>query len=389
MTIPVGPVVYSITVNGTVIPDLPLDVSLKQTWGCHDIFTVRIEYNRATAMGSIVPWADNAPVQIVWGRRPNALQTWYGYVSHAEQDSQSDSGMHNLQYTYVLIGTSKPMNSETSRVWGNVTPTYIAKQMALKYHLRAVLTSTNWVLSNETQANMSDFAYMQYISQKTGFRFWVSGGTLYLIDPAVILAGTSSQGVPVYRQDKLLTQQDTMRAFRQLQGDNLPGSVVAQRQISGIDQTTGHLFTVTTGSGNITKVNTTRVATSYGQGNDIVNAWAGLSQFWIGATAELFGYSLIYPGKVVYLDGTALPGGNVGYWIVVSAKHILKQSYTSVPTNDKYVTQVVLMRNSSGTMPVIKQTNIVSPEFVTCQLSDGTWYSSSLQVLYDGVINGG
>ena len=192
----VGPVVYAVYVNGLPIPDLPLDVWLEQTWGRHDVFAVRIEYNRGYPMSTITPWPDNALVQIVWGRRPAALQNWYGYVSHHELAGNADSGTHNLQYTYYLAGTSKPMNTEASRVWGNVTPTYVAKQMALKYHLRSVLTSTDWVLSGETQANMSDFAYMNYIAGKTGYRFWVSGGTLYLTDPAVILAGTTSQGVP-------------------------------------------------------------------------------------------------------------------------------------------------------------------------------------------------
>lgn len=387
MAVPVGPVVYQIYVNGTLIPDLPLDVWLDQTWGQHDIFAIRIEYNRGYPMNSIVPWADNALVKIIWGRRPNALQTWYGYVNHHELAGNADSGTHNLQYTYYCIGTSKPMNSENSYVWGNVSPTYIAKRMALKYRLRSVLTSTNWVLSNETQANMSDFSYMNYIAQKTGYRFWVSGGTLYLTDPAVVLAGTSRQAVPAYRQDKLLTQQDTMRDFKLLRGDNLPGSTVAQRQIFGIDQTSGHLFGTASGSG-ITKVNTARVATSWGEANRIISAWQGLSQFWIGAEAELFGESLIYPGKVVYLSGDALPGGNAGYWLVASARHVLKSSWTSLPTSDKYVTRVILVRNNSATVPAISGLNVVSPEFVDCQASDGVWFSSSLQTIYDGKANG-
>lgn len=388
MPVPVGPVVYQISVNGTQIPDMPLDVSLEQTWGCHDVFTVRIEYNRGASMASIVPWATNAPVAITWGRRPNDLQTWYGYVNHSELASNADSGTHNLQYTYYLIGTSKPMNTETSKIWGNVTPTYIAKTLAQKYHLRSVLTSTTWVMKNVTQANMSDFAFLNYIADKSGFRFFVSGGTLYFINPAVILAGTSRQAVPSYRQDKLLTQQDTMRDFSLLTGDNLPGSTVAQRQIYGIDQTTGHLFNSTAGAGSVTKVNTSRVATSWGDANRITQAWQGLSQFFIGAEAELFGVSLIYPGKVIYLDGTALPGGNIGYWLVASAKHILKNSWTGLATNDKYVTQVVILRNTSATVPAFTGVSVVSPEFVTCSLSNGVWFSSSLQTIYDGVING-
>lgn len=386
MANPIGQVVFRVYVNGSLITDLALDGYLEQSWSKHDMFVLRIEYNRGYPMNSIVPWADNAPVQIVWGRRPN-LQTWYGYVNHHELAGNADSGTKNLQMTYYCIGTSKPMNTDSSYVWGNVSPTYIAKRMALKYHLRSVLSSTTQVLSNETQASMSDFNFMNYIADKTGYRFWVSGGTMYFVDPAVVLAGTSQQAVPVYRQDKLLTQQDTMRDFKQLQGDNLPGSTVAQRQIYGIDSTTGHLFSATTGSGSVTKVNTIRVATSMQNASQILSAWQRMSQFWIGARAELFGNGLIYPGKVVYLDGNALPGGNTGYWLVVSAKHMLKPSYTRLANIDIYVTEVILMRNTSATVPSIRGLNIVSPEVISCQLSNGTWYSGSLQTLYDGVSN--
>lgn len=387
MSIPVGPVVYSIVVNGVVTKDLPLDVRLEQTWGNHDLFTLRIEYNRLYPMASIKPWPDNAMVQIVWGRRPNSLQVWYGYVNHHSLKGNASSGTHNLQYTYFCVGTSKPMNAESSRMWGKVTPTYIAKQIAAKHHLRCVVTSTTQLLPHEAQANQSDFAFLQYIADKSGYRVWVSGGTLYFIDPAVLLSGSARQAVPTFRQDKLLTRQDTMRDFDLLKGDNLPGSVVANRQVFGIDSSSGHLFSASAGTG-IAKVNTVRVAQNWGDANRILSAWQGLSQFWQGATAELFGNTLLYPGKVVYLDGNALPGGNIGYWIVVSAEHILLSSGTSNPSNDKYVTRVILMRNTDGPIPVLKGSVTVSPEFVPCVASNGVWFSSSQQVILDGQVNG-
>lgn len=387
MAVPVGPVVYAIYVNGTLIPDLPLDSRLSQTWGQHDIFAIRIEYNRLFPMGTIQRWPDNAPVQIIWGRRPGQLNVWYGYINHSEQNSHADSGTNNLQNTYYCIGTSKPMNTMTSRAWGSVSPTYIAKAMAAKYHLRCVYTSTTTVLRHEIQANMSDFNYMNSLADKVGYRFWVSGGTLYFLNPADLLSNTSRQAVPSFSQNKSLSEQDTLRNFKALQGDNLPGSAVAVRTITGIDSTSGHLFTATTGSGDITLTNTTRVVTSLGQAQNLLDGTVGLSQFWIGATAELFGNTLIYPGKVVYLGGTALPG-NVGYWLVVSAKHILLASGSSSPSNDKYVTQCVLMRNTLGTVPSINQTVILNPEFVPCAVSNGQWYSGSQVSVANGIING-
>lgn len=379
---PVGPVVYSVTVNGAVVTDWILDVELMQTWGYHDIFIVRIEYNRAFNMAGIVPWPDNAPVQITWGRVPQSINTWYGYVNHHKMSANADSGTHNLQYTYFCIGTSKPMNTVSSKNWGNVTPTYIAQQMAQKYRLRSVSTTTTWVLTNEIQANESDFQYMNRIAAKTGYRFWVGGGTMYFIDPAVVLIATASQLVPNYFMNKRLEWQDTIRDFHKYQGDNLPGSLVAVRNLYGIDPLTGQFFTATAGSGSYAQTNTVRTATSTADAQNHVNSWQALSQWWIAGTAELFGTTLLYPGKVVHLQGNAMPSEDSGFWIVGSARHLLKMSGTGVTTSDKYVTRVSVLRNTTAVIPYKNAQQIV-PEFTTMALSGGTWVSTDTSALSD------
>ena len=390
MATPVGPVIYQVMINGIVQPDFQLDVQLSQEWGRHDIFQVRVEYNRGFPMQTVQPWPENAPVQIVWGRRPGQLNTWYGYVNHYQMSTNADSGTHNLQFTYIIIGMSKPMNSDTSKVWGSVTPTYIAKTIAAKYNLRTVVTSTTWQLTSEVQAAESDFEFMNRIADKTGYRFWVSNGTLYLIDPAVVLQGAGVQAIPTFSCDKLLTQQDTLRDFQLMKGDNLPGSTIATRSVYGIDSASGQVFKATASpsaktNATITQVNTTRVANSYSEGKQIIDSWQSLSQFYIGANAELFGDQTLYPGKVVFLQGSALPDGNQGFWIVASTTHVMKKSSTTLSTADKYVTQCQLLRNSSASLPSIKAISPIVPEFVTCYEANGVWASSNLGVVYDGV----
>jgi hypothetical protein len=384
----VGPVVYNVFVNdvAVMLPLFVLDVELVETWGCHDVMVLRVEYNRAFKMQSIKPWPDNARIMVAWGRKPQALNLWYGYVNHHKLSGISDSGTHNLQYTYYCIGTSKPMNSVENQYWGSVTPTYIAKQIAQQHHLRAVVTSTTWVLQSEVQANESDFQFMNRIANKTGYRFWVSGGTLYFIDPSVVIVGAGQTTVPTYRMDKRLDWQDTMRDFEKLQGDNLPGAPVATRSVWGVDINSGQVFQAKAGSGSIKQNSTARVATNLGDGQRHVNAWQDLSQWWVAATAEVFGNVTIYPGKVIGIQGNAVPSGDQGLWIVSSAKHLMKASGVGniAPTHDKYVTQVSLTRNSSGPAPTIKGASRISPEFVECVASGGVWQSTSIGVIMDG-----
>lgn len=388
MALPVSPVVYAVTVNGVPVTEVILNVSLEMAWGLHDIAGIRIEYNRGETMSAIRPWPENALVTMTWGRGPASLMTWYGYLNHYEMKSNSDSGMHNLQVTYYCIGTSKPMNSQSSTTWGDVTPTYVAKVIAARYGFRCVVTSGASIIQNLTQAAMSDFKFMNYLAEKTGHRFWCSNGTVYFVDPAIYFMGSFTQGVSTFTQDKTQMNQDTMRDFTVLNGDNIPGAVKANRIIYGIDGATGKLVSASTGGPGPTIFNTDWSTTSVADSQQVINAWHGLSQFWITASAEFFGDQGLYPGKIVYLNGNALPGNNIGYWVVSRARHLLLASGTPLPTNDKYTTQVDLLRNAGGPLPQLKHVVTVSPEIVTCVPNMGAWQAAQQIVIVDGVSNG-
>jgi hypothetical protein len=389
-TTPVSQVIYAISVNGVPVQDFPLDVEIRQCFGHHEMAFIRVEYSRSyTNVNALPIWAENGRVRMVWGQGKSNISTFYGYVNHHEIKSNADSGTKATQVTYILTGTSKPMNSHVTRTWGQVSGTYMAKQIAAEHGLRPVLTSTNVVLDYEVQSAESDFVFLCRMAQKTGYRFWVSGGSLYFIDPAVVLAGTSEHGIPGYRLDKVYTQVDTIRDFTVIQGDNIPGSEKATRLVNGIDSATGVPFTLTAGNptpAGITKVLTERVATSLGEGQALINAWSALSQFWIQATAELFGNTILYPGKLVHLDGQAMPGGTPGYWMVTRADHMLKKSGLAYTVLDRYVTRVSLVRNQTGTSPAIKQVTPIRPEFVGCITRNDKWVAQSLVPVYDGKI---
>lgn len=387
MAIPVSAVTLGVTVNGVAISDFIQNAELKQEFGCQEIFTFRIEYNRAKNLNNVAIWPDNAPVTVVWGQGLANTTVWYGYVNHSEYASNADSGSYAPQYTYYCVGTSKPMNSQLTLTWGETSPTYMAKQIAANHSLRAVLTSTAWVSDYEIQSAESDFEFLNRMALKYGFRFAVSGGTLYFIDPASVLASSSSQGIPQFYLDKTFTRQDTIRDFKRIKGDNVPGSEQATRVISGLDSVTGLPFTVGTNVGQpLTKIQTGYVAGSVAEATVMANAWQSQTQFYIQASAELFGNSMLYPGKLVYLSGAAMPSDDVGYWMVSGADHLLKVSGTSYTVLDKFVTKVRLVRNQGGAQPNITNTSVINPEFVSCQLLGGVWQATQVGAIYDGTL---
>jgi len=382
----VGPIVYAIYVNEVRVKDFPLDIELRQTWGQHDVFYLRIEHLRMKTYNNKALWPNNAPVRIIWGQSSSNTNTWYGYVNHHVIDANSDSGSNTMQVTYVCTGTSKPMNTDRTRTWGEVTGTYVAKTLARQYGFRAVLSSTSWVLPYEVQANESDFHFLNRIADKVGYRFWVSGGTLYFIDPAVILQGTGNQAIPKFYMDKSFMYMDTMRNFSMSLGDNIPGGAITTRNIYGINEATGSPFNVKASnapSSSISQITNEWPVTTVNEARNIVDAWQGRSQFWLAATAEFYGTAYVYPGKLVYLEGDQLNNEATGYWIVSSSDHVMSTSGTTDPTKDRYVTHVQLLKNETNILPKLKSMQKIVPEFVGCSLLSGQWKASSQTVTYD------
>lgn len=377
--------------NGLLTSEFPLDTELCQAWGQHDIFLIRLEIPRNFSLAKLKLWQANAPVEIVFGRRPSNIQTWYGYINHRNVKENASSGSEAVQITYVCIGTSKPMNTDRNRAWGEVSPTYIARKIAAEYGFRAVLTKIDWVLPYETQANESDFCFLNRIAQKVGYRFWVSGSTLYFIDPAVIIQGANKRSVPSFSMDKLFTQIDSMRRFSLNEGDNIPGAVIANRSIYGLDNNSGDVVKLfannTTQKSDIEATMTQSYLPSLNQAQNLVNAWQRLNQFWICASAELFGNIFLYPGKLVYLSGNQMTQDTQGYWIVSAANHVLRKGGSTLSTADKYVTQVELLRNSSNIYPSLKNVSGILPEFTACKLQQNRWLAVSQPVIYDGVVS--
>jgi hypothetical protein len=377
-----GPVVYQAYVNGVPYNNQPpiLDAQLTEVFGQHDLFTLRIEYPPNFQVNQLTIWPDNAPVSIQWGQAPD-LRWWYGYVNHHAVATNADSGTRLLQCTYTCIGTSAVLNSVVTTKWESVTPTFIAKSIAAKNGFRSVTNPSTWLLDFEQQTD-SDFQFLNRIADKTGMRFWCSGGTLYLISPTTSLEGGGQSAIPGFYTDKSLTYQDTCRNLVYLQGKNLPGSVQANRALYGIDAATGQPFSASTPPVSATQrvaLKTTAPAVSYAEAKNRVASWAALSQFWVGAQATLYGNTDLYPGKVVRLAGKALPSNAAGFWLLSSVTHSLSSAAVGSNYLDKYLAEVVMLKNNASSAVTISNITPVIPEFVTCSLNvSGTWISTNL-----------
>jgi hypothetical protein len=384
---PVGRVVFSAAVNGVPDSFTPLDFELRQSWGQQDILIGRTIVPKGRSVSQLTTWPEGSPVQVTWGRPPQALQHWYGYLNHAEVSTSDDATGQNVQLTYAITGTSKRMLGDVSRTWTGFTLTGIAQNLARKYALRAVVTQFPVILASEAQANESDWCFLVRMARKYGARLWISGGTLYLINPTAVLSGASNFVVPTYLLNKAGSFQDSAQNFRVMTGDAIPGAYKMNHAMSGIDSA-GNIYTVRQDGANPNVGDIIESGWHVGspaEAKAIVNADAALAQFWQTATVELMGYGLLYPGKIIALAGNALPDGNAGNWLISEATHILKQSGSGDPTSDHYVTRCTLVRNQKG-YPLIKGVQKISPELIPCALNGNVWQAQTIGTVIEGVL---
>jgi hypothetical protein len=387
MTATIAPIVYTIKVYGVAVSDFIVDTEFRASWGKHDLWFVRCNATKSQSKKTIATWTDGAPVEILWGRGPGNTNTWYGYVNHHVFSSQDDESIGVVQVTYVLIGTSRVMNTEHSKQWTSVSYSWMAQSIAKSNGFRCVFTQTTQLVT-ETQASESDFAFLNRMAEKMGFRFWCSGATLYFIDPQVLLTGFTYLAVPSYSINLNQTTLDTARLFEKTQGGNLPGAVIGTRQISGFDGNTGRVLTLTAGSGATQLAYTDRHVQSYNEGQQAINARQALAQFWITATVEVFGNIMLYPGKMIQLDGDAMPYESAGTWLISGVIHVMAPGGTTSFVQDRYVTKLTLLRNVQA-MPILKDVLRIQPEFVPCSLISGQWRSTVLSSIRDGVVGAG
>jgi hypothetical protein len=384
---PLGNVSVSIKVNGQPARDWPRKFELHQEWGKHDMLKLSIVVPLYHPYQSrLAAWPDNSPVEITWGRlSPRTISTWYGYVNHSDLLSTAEDGRRAIQLNYHLIGTSKPMNTAVNKTWLNMTADTIAQQIARKWKLRCVYTVSSWTLDYEVQAGESDFSFLSRLAQKTGYRFLVSGGTLYFVDPLMMLSAASTYFVWDYVIDGGIGYRDTAKDFRRLAGDNLPGAVAATRQIWYVDASTRQPALAQAGPQlPVTIQRTDKFARSRSEAQNMLQAVQSLAQFQVGCTVDVLGNTLLYPGKVFRLTGHALPDSAAGYYLVTAATHRIFASGLDDTTKDLYWTSLTGLKNSESYIPAYKGIQKISPEIVTCILAGGQWQASAQNAIREG-----
>lgn len=355
---------------------------IREGFGKHQI--AMLDYPVPTgSFANLAP--ELTPLGFQWGLSPTAVRTFYGYVNHHEMvDSDVDGEMY---LRFFCIGTSQSLNLPEPSSWKNVTASYIARLVAEKHGLRAVVHNSKTLLPYWTPGQASDFVMLNRLAEETGYRFWVDGATLYFVDPLVLLTSPDRSQPASYTFDR--QPGDTLMGVRSIHGSLAPvESAPTARQVFGINDDAGRLIQASSRKasadlGLAAPVSTTihpKAVSTLAEATRITED-ASTSGSWTSLQAITVGDGRARIGSLVDLDGTALNAKYAGTWMASDIIHVLSPA-PSVGTLT-YTAQVELTRNQLDQPFFSSYTSLKDAlSEVPAVLRNGRWEASILESVY-------
>lgn len=380
-----SPVHASVQFAPGVRSDLLSRVEIRSGVGIHEIAI--LDFRRRA--GDIAP-PDGCRVRVRWGGNTRWAKTFYGYVNHTERvDSASDLDANS--YRVFCVGTSKPLNEVHPRHWTQVTGSFIARAMAERYSLRAVLSKGTSLINWVQPTNESDFASMNRLAKQSGMLFWVSGSTLNFVDPAVRLLTASSGSVQTFTRSFPVRKnpEDTLREMLLVKGPDAPGSGSQVTSAYGIDPNTGGLLKAT---GNRAYSDAgLAVPTSAGIYSGVIHSGSegaaitssGLfAGTWATMMADVWVKDIpVYVGDIVNIAGSGVGNAEKGLWFVSETLEVMK--YRNDSFGYDYSANLTMTRNQSDTHVMQSTKNLTGVNPVVPAVWVGEkWQSQSLESVY-------
>lgn len=330
--------VVRLAIGPDQITDFISRVEVRESYGKHSMAIIDVTAGRARTT-----YAETTPLVLDYGRAPNDMVRWYGYIHHA--NPIASNGSLSTVNRYICIGTTLPLNTQRTRSWKNVSPTSIARQVGRENGLRTVISPSSRLLTYWAQSGISDFVLLQNLADEVGFRCWVEGTTLYFLDPRILLLGQPVQDIPVFSKNQQPGQFDTLQNLSILEGTMVPraGGTTGTSIISGIDKRTGQYITASSSASTgqspfLNSINTSRSVDNYADAQALMDARTLATRGWITMQADLYGTAKITPGSLIGIAGKSVAQNRQGRWLVTGTKHLINRDKTN--TGLSFVTTV-------------------------------------------------
>lgn len=359
---------------------------LYQAEGAHQVA-------EATVMTSVYPgqradaatWPDETPVRLRYGWWSDDSEPWFGYVASSRIEASENDDKYgyavSVPVTYTLVGASMPLQTQQTRAWQDVTPSYIARTIAARYALEPHVEVSKLRLDQRMQAT-SDWQFLGDLADRVGYRLYLDKAQLWFVDRRTPMPSNDGT-VPQFWSRKQPGVIDTLRQFQSTVGETDPaGGLRARNTTVGFNRASGRLSpavysqprTDSLGRSRdpmLSRQYTERPAQSYRDASGLLESET--DWLWVHARGITNGDPRLKPGALVDLRGGAIGTANAGMWMVRGATHRVEVDLI-FPQKTEYTTELVLGRDQTDRLGVAapKAPDPV-PEPV---LVDGRWRAS-------------
>jgi phage protein D len=340
-------------------------VTVRQQFSNHTLFF--LDYNIAENQKYLLP-PENTPLSVLLGSGPLGSRTMYGYVNHLEE-KVTEQGVRLTRL--VGVGTSKVMNTTVPSSWEGTTRPGVVRQLASRYRFRAVMHSHPEVLESWSTGSLTDFRALNRLAEEMGFKVWVDGATIWLLDPARSLAAASRVSTKVVHP----AEQYSGQVFK---GSNIPGRVTAAKRTLqyGISRTSNEVLVSANGDRSLPAELLTVPADTYSEAGYAADAARRLRADAYSVTATVVGDATLSPGAPVVFDRHTASPDQVGLWLVNSAEHTISaDGFTTAITGTRDVDRPLKSRIPDTTRQRGNLTNAVIR-------NTRSWEAAVQEVLY-------
>lgn len=357
-----------LTTPGVLLPFTVLEWVMHSEEGMHPWAQLTLRYHllpgyriAADRLPPSLWWAENTPVEIMWGSTPATKASFVGYVVSPELIAQPDTQRayvtgQMIDVRYTLLGVTKTLQTAQTTPWRQCSVSYMAQAIAAAHGLAAVTDPHPRVFDSRTQAAQSDFAFLQDRAAEVGYRLAVDGTTLYLTDPRRPLVAST----PSYLMSRVPGMGDTMASFQAVAGETDPAGAIRATHTSVAISARGVVTSAQaqaprTGplgaplDPQVGKYATGYVSGSHVDAQAITNAAALADLWWVHADAVVDGDVRLRAGCPVTLGGAALTTQYTGAWMTRAAHHRLVLSPLE-PRLSTYYVDLTLGRDQAATL---------------------------------------
>lgn len=313
--------------------EVPKNFRLIQEIGKQDVVHLKYSYQSTFYLKAL---KTGVPLSVNW-RNEAGSQKFYGYVYEVSPLTQRGK---NREVLVKAIGATLVAKEMANKIWVNKTATQIVQEIADILNLKASITPSNVIFSQQSMLNHTYWDKIQELARRIGYVAQAYGTELNF-HPVDVMVDKSMTTVPIYffrdAEAPRFTElyEHTLDEFKPTVGDLTVTSMFGKREktISSIDPYTSKPYNYSSSPSSKKKLRasvkdplfkeslTTTIASTPAMTRAVADAHAKLSRYSIFAEGKGQGNPQMAPYKTIDIRGTG--EFTDGYWIVTKVDHFL------------------------------------------------------------------